>query len=85
MWLISIIVIQLKIILMLIIKFKKFTFNTLKVVYGFFFFGDKNKKLSTLPCFHPLQHLATWPILFKVFCFCLFLSCFPSVFYFIMD
>jgi hypothetical protein len=59
MWFINIIVIKLKIILMLIIKLKnKSTFNTLKLVYGFFLGADKDKKLSIIPCFHPLQHLA---------------------------
>jgi hypothetical protein len=39
MWLIDIITVKLKIILMLIIKFlKKFTFNILKLIYGYFFF-----------------------------------------------
>jgi hypothetical protein len=39
MWLINIIVIKLKIILMLINKLKNIsTFNTLKLVYGVFFF-----------------------------------------------
>jgi hypothetical protein len=45
---------KLKIILMLIIKLKNiFAFNTLKLIYDYFFFGDKDKKLFTLPCFHP--------------------------------
>jgi hypothetical protein len=46
---------KLKIILKLIIKYKNIpTFNTLKHIYGFFFFFfcDKDQKLSTLPCFH---------------------------------
>jgi hypothetical protein len=55
MWLINIIVIKLKIILMFIIKQKRiYTFNTLKLVYGYlFFFHDKDQNLSTLHFQHP--------------------------------
>jgi hypothetical protein len=45
---------KLKIILMLIIKFKKKSiFNTLKLVndYFYFIFYNKEHKLFTLPCF----------------------------------
>jgi hypothetical protein len=51
MWLINI-----RIVFILIIKFlKNSTFNTLKLVYGYlYFFGDKDKKLSTLPCQYPI-------------------------------
>jgi len=56
MWLINIIVVKLKIILMLIIKLKNiFIFNTSKFVYNFFFFCDKEQKLFTLLCQHPIM------------------------------
>jgi hypothetical protein len=56
MWLINIIVIKLKIILMLISKLKYiFIFNTLKLVYNYFFFCDKEQKLFTLLCQHPIM------------------------------
>jgi hypothetical protein len=47
---------QHKIVLILIIKFlKNYTFNTFKLVYGYlYFFGDKDQKLSTLPCRHSI-------------------------------
>jgi len=53
MWLINIIMIKLKIIFMLIIKLKKhFYFQYIKLVYGYlFFWGDKDKKLSTYHAF----------------------------------